>query len=387
MKFGSAKSGKKTQEAVADAGSTGKPVSLARFRTQLLVSSVAILGLLGWFIFQYMGNYIGRVIEQETTVTTGQIAARVSATVEFYGDTAARLAKDPDIAYLLARGDGTALRAREESLRYAIPDAINVQLLPPGLDRVDENRSPPLSYAALAQLRAAEASVQPPMAEVHLFNTPQQHVNIVRRVEDPAGSGVVGHVMVSLSNKVLQSALGGLHGTSGYLELQQAGEKGPVVIATHGDGQYKGRDADRVALVTGTRWQVAYWPEISRFVYLGKISLWVLVAIAVAVLSLVSLILLQFRGIMQGVRQNEISMVSLMKDFKQDQVKREYAGGLKEMDETLATMVRVARGRQKPEPLNFAPAPRERDRDYLSGSPAPVQGGEMAAGTPANFDS
>ena len=390
MKFGSAKSGKKTQEAVADAGSTGKPVSLARFRTQLLVSSVAILGVLGWFIFQYMGNYIGRVIEQETTVTTGQIAARVSATVEFYGDTAARLAKDPDIAYLLARGDGTALRAREESLRYAIPDAINVQLLPPGLDRVDENRSPPLSYAALAQLRAAEASVQPPMAEVHLFNTPQQHVNIVRRVEDPAGSGVVGHVMVSLSNKVLQSALGGLHGTSGYLELQQAGEKGPVVIATHGDGQYKGRDADRVALVTGTRWQVAYWPEISRFVYLGKISLWVLVAIAVAVLSLVSLILLQFRGIMQGVRQNEISMVSLMKDFKQDQVKREYAGGLKEMDETLATMVRVARGRQKPEPLNFAPAPRERDRDYLSGSPAPVQvgeGGEMAAGTPANFDS
>ena len=189
MKFGSAKSGKKTQEAVADAGSTGKPASLARFRTQLLVSSVAILGVLGWFIFQYMGNYIGRVIEQETNVTAGQIAARVSATVGFYGDTAALLAKDPDIAYLLARSDGTALRAREEKLRYAIPDAINVQLLPPGLDRVDESRSPPLSYAALAQLRAAEASAQPPMAEVHLFNTPQQHVNIVRRVEDPAGSG------------------------------------------------------------------------------------------------------------------------------------------------------------------------------------------------------
>ena len=388
MKFGPAKSGNKPQEAVADAGSTGKPASLARLRTQLLAGSVVILGVLGWFIFQYMGHYIGRVIEQEINVTTSQVAARVSATVEFYGDTAALLAKAPDIAYLLARGDDTALRAREDSLRYAIPDAINVQLLPPGLDRVDENRSPPLSYAALAQLRAAEASAQPPMAEVHLFNTPQQHVNIVRRVEDPHGTGVVGHVMVSLSNKVLQSALVGLQGTSGYVELQQAGEKGPVVIATHGDGQYKGRDADRVAGITGTRWQVAYWPEISRFVYLGKISLWVLVAIAVAALSLAWLILLLFRGITQGLRQNEISMVSLMKDFKEGHVRREYAGGLKEMDETLAAMVRVARSKQKPAPLDFAPAPRERDRDYLSGSPIPVgEGGEMAAGTPANFDS
>ena len=39
----------------------------------------------------------------------------------------------------------------------------------------------------------------PPPAEVHLYNTPQQHINIVRRVADPAGSGTVGHLMLSLS--------------------------------------------------------------------------------------------------------------------------------------------------------------------------------------------
>jgi phosphomannomutase/phosphoglucomutase len=397
MKFGSSKSGKKRQKAAADTTSHGKQLSLARVRTQLLVCSVAILGLLGWFIFQYMGNYIARVIDQEINVTTGQIASRVSATVDFYGDTAALLAKDPEIAYLFTRSDGTTLQAREESLRYVFPNAINVQLLPPGLDRVDEDRSPPLSYAALAQLRVAEASAQPPMAEVHLFNTPQQHVNIVRRVEDPAGAGVVGHIMVSLSNKVLQAALGDLQGMSGYVELQQAGEKGrPVVIATHGDGQYKGRKADGIAVVPGTRWQVAYWPEISRFVYLAKASLWVLVAIAVAVLLMALLVLLLFRGVNRGLRQNEISMVSIMKDFKEGHVKREYDGGLKELDDTLAFMIKIASSKQKPEPVRFAPAPRERDRDYLTDSkthkdePAPVQVGadsEGSAGVPASFDS
>ena len=74
----------------------GKQVSLARVRTQLLVCSVVIIGVLGWFVFQYMGYYTARVIDQEINVTSGQIASRVSATVDFYGDTAALLAKDKE---------------------------------------------------------------------------------------------------------------------------------------------------------------------------------------------------------------------------------------------------------------------------------------------------
>ena len=216
------------------------------------MSGVALLCVLGWFIFQYMGYSIGRVIDEEVHVTASQIAGRISDAINHYGDTATLLAKDPELAYLFTRGDSAALQAREESLRYVFRDAINVQLLPPGIDGVDENRSPPLSYAALAQMRTAEAGLKPPLTEVHLFNTPQQHVNIVRRVTDPAGRGVVGHIMVSLSNDILQRALIGLEGLDGYVELQQAGAKGqPVVIATYGDGEYKARTPDRIEPVKG----------------------------------------------------------------------------------------------------------------------------------------
>ena len=347
---------RKKKDAAPEPLDDGKPASLARLRTQLLVAGIGILVVLAWVVFQYMSYYISRTIEQEADVSTSQIASRVATIVEIYGDTAALLAKDPEIAYLMARGDSSAVLAREESLRYVFPNAINVQLLPPGIDKVDDNRSPPLSYAALAQMRAAESGAEPPMAEVHLFNTPQQHVNIVRRVMDPAGGGVVGHIMVSLSKDILQSALGDLAGTSGYVELQQAGSKGdPVVIATHGDGQFKARNPDRIARVPGTRWQVSYWPETSKFTYLAKVSFWVLVAAAVAAVMLVAEIILLFRGVNRGLRLNEVSMVSLMKDYRDGHVKREYASGLRELESTLTFMTKIALSDRNREPARRAP--------------------------------
>jgi phosphomannomutase/phosphoglucomutase len=389
------KSGKKKAAqppAGHEAGAHGEVVSLARLRVRLLVSGVGILVILGWVIFQYMGHHIARIIEEEAIVTTDQTAARVSEAMRLYGDTAAQLAKDPEIAFLFTRADRAGLQAREESLRYAFPDAINVQLLPPGIDGVDEDRSPPLSYAALAQMRAAETGAELPVAEVHLFNTPQQHVNIVRPIMDPAGSGVVGHIMVSLSNDVLQRALVGLEGKSGYIELQQAGAKGqPVVIATHGDGQFKARAPDRTEHVRGTRWQIAYWPVVTQFVYLGKASLLVMVAVAVAATLFILLGIQLFNGVNRGLRKSEVSLVSLMKDFKDGRVKREYDAGLKEMDGTLQFMTKIAAGGQNSKPAGVAEAPRERVSEYLketaqqdaSAQPAAAAG----SGSRASFDS
>ena len=112
MKLSSPKLRKKRKKDAPDEpGETGR-ASLARLRTQLLICGIAILALLAWFMFHFMGQHISRVIEQEVNVTTGQIAARVGDTVRLYSDTAALLARDPDIAYLFSRGDKAALQSR-----------------------------------------------------------------------------------------------------------------------------------------------------------------------------------------------------------------------------------------------------------------------------------
>ena len=342
-----------------------KPASLGKIRLQLLVTGVLLLGLLAAFIFKLMSGYILRTMEQENNIITQQVAARITAIVKHYGATTALLAKDPDIAYILMVGNKTSLRSREESLRYVFPAAINVQLLPPGLAEVDMEASPPLSYAAIAQLRMAESGAGAPALEVHLLNTPQQHVNIVRPVMDPAGGGVVGHLMLSLSKDVLQDILGDLQELNGYIELQQDGTKGkPVAVAHYGDNSVKQGPAERILPIAGSRWQVAYWPAVSGLYYLGNISMWVLGAFLLAAVVLVLLTIVLFRKIKNALRVDQVSMVTIMKDFRDGRVQREYPSGLTEVRETVEFMTQMASVNQSGH--KFVATEREAQGEYLT---------------------
>jgi len=342
-----------------------KPASLGKIRLQLLVTGVLLLALLAVFIFKLMSGYILQTMEQENNIITQQVAARITAIVEHYGATTASLAKDPDIAYILMVGNKASLRSREESLRYVFPAAINVQLLPPGLAKVDKETSPPLSYAAMAQMRMAESGAAAPTMEVLLLNTPQRHVNIVRPVMDPAGSGVVGHLMLSLSSDVLQDILGDLQELNGYIELQQNGTKGkPVAVAHYGDNSAKQGAAERVLPIEGSRWQVAYWPAIGGLYYLGNISMWVLGAFLAAAFILTLLVVLLFRRIKNALRVDQVSMVTIMKDFSDGHVQREYPSGLTDVRETVEFMTQMAASRQTRE--RTVTAEREADSEYLA---------------------
>lgn len=349
MKFplpGSRKSGKPAQPAARkSAPASGKvPVaSLARVRTQLLFAGIILLAALAYFLFQVMSIYIVAAKDQETTTTTDLLAARVAAMAEYYGASAALLAKNPEIADVLMIGTDADRSAREESLRYVFPTAINVRLMPPGITMTDPQASPPLSYAALAQMAAAETGDEPPPVEVHLFNTPQQHVNIVRKVMDPAGTGVVGHIMLSLSNDVLQGILDDLKELHGYIELRQAGEKGaPVVVAARGDPAIRSGEPERVVPIEQTRWQIAWWPETSSLAYLSGISLWVLGALLLTALLFAGLVTVLFRRLSAALRQDEVTIVTLMKDFRDGKVRRDQGGGLAELHPTIEFMVQLA---------------------------------------------
>ncbi len=332
----------KPGRAAGGAGSVRR-ASLGKAKYQILIAGVLLLGMLALFVYQFMSITVTRALAQESAKTSEQAAAQLGTLLDVYTATAGQLAMDTDIAALLMAGDTAALRQREESLAYLFPMAMNIQLLPPGIDQVDMNASPPLSYAALAQMREAERSESAPPAEVQLLNTPQQHINIVHRVVNPAGD-VVGFVMLSLSSEVIQRILEGT-ATEGYLEFQQLGAKGaPVAVGHQGDRKYKEGQPDAVHAVPGSRWQIAYWPVNHSAAYLGKISLVVLAMFLVAAVVLAAVTLVLFGRLMAALRQDQVSLVTLMKDFRDEQVRREYPHGLDEMQETLDFMTGLAGG-------------------------------------------
>jgi phosphomannomutase/phosphoglucomutase len=345
------------------AAGDGRRASLGRVRIQLLFAGVVLLGLLTLFIFQFMSVYIARAIEQDIQKTTEQVASRVTTLIGVYRSSMGLLAKDPAIADLFMTYDTAGLRVREKSLGYLFPNAVNIQLLPPGIENINDEVSPPLGYAALAQMRAAENSEAAPLAEVHLYNTPQQHINIVQRVMDPAGGGVVGHIMLSLSGDTLTQLLGGVQDLGGYVELQQVGAKGaPVQVSSHGDPEFKGGAPDAVRDVDGSRWQVAYWSAHSSLAYLGKLGTLVMTAFMLAAGLLVFLLVFLFRRLSVALQQDQVSLVTLMKDFRDHQVGNEYPAGLREMEDTILFMTRLASVRQAKE--EFAVTSREQDEAY-----------------------
>ncbi len=347
------------------ASGDGQRASLGKARIQLLLASVVLLGVLTLFIFQFMSVYISRAIEQDIQKTTEQVSSRVTTLVGVYRSSMGLLAKDPAIADLLMTQDTAGLRNREQSLGYLFPNAVNIQLLPPGIEDINDEVSPPLGYAALAQMRAAESGEAAPLAEVHLYNTPQQHINIVQRVMDPAGGGVVGHLMLSLSGDTLTQLLGGVQDLGGYVELQQVGAKGaPVQVASYGDLEYKGGAPDAVRDVDGSRWQVAYWSAHSSLAYLGKLGTLVMVVFLLAAGLLVFMIVSLFRRLSAALQQDQVSLVTLMKDFRDHQVGKEYPAGLREMEDTLLFMTRLASVRQVKE--EFSVAGREQDEEYAT---------------------
>ena len=330
---------------VRSTGRTGSTprASLGNAKFQILIAGVLLLGILALFVYQFMSVVVTRALAQDNARTTEQAAAQIGTLLDFYTSTVGQLAKDPDIAALLMTGNDSALRQREESLAYLLPMALNIQLFPPGIDQVDMNASPPLSYAALAQMREAERSETAPPAEVQLLNTPQQHINIVHRVVNPASGDVVGLVMLSLASDAIQKIRA--VSTEGYLELQQLGTKGsPVTVGYQGDQKYKEGQPSAVHAVPGSRWQIAYWPIHRSVAYLGKISLVVLVMFLLAAGGMVVVTLALFRRLTAALRQDQISLVTLMKDVRDEQVRREYPHGLDEMQETLEFMTGLAGG-------------------------------------------
>jgi phosphomannomutase/phosphoglucomutase len=126
-------------------------------------------------------------------------------------------------------------------------------------------------------------------------------------------------------------------------------------------------------------------------VFLGSISIWVLSAFLVASVAMVLLILVLFRRLINALNLDQVSLVTLMKDFRDGRVTREYPCGLVEMLDTNEFMTQLATGAQAPDKSRSVA--REQDDEYGGGDAVEVGAenetpeGDMQEGVAADFGS
>ncbi|OOZ39908.1 hypothetical protein BOW53_09870 [Solemya pervernicosa gill symbiont] len=267
-------------------------------------------------------------------------SARVSAYINHYSAMADKLASEPSLAQLLVEGKPQALSARAEQLGYAFPDALLVRLLPPGVDTVDTTTTPNLSYACLDLLHSADKGEKPAI-EIHLFNSTQEHIDIVRPIKSGDGT-IVGALQIALSVKGLQATIGKIANPGGYVELQQGVGGDRMKLAAKGAVALKGTTSVHTSKIAGTGWSVRFWPQPPASGGSDPLLIWVVAGASIAILLVVLVMVL--RQISGALRSDMALVINMVKAMREGRVVEPQRAALVGCRDTLALLVQMGRG-------------------------------------------
>ncbi len=233
-----------------------------RHRLTLLIGTVAVVlaagGLAVWSTFSEQAEQAGQEsLQRDARQVAGAVARAVAKTVAAV-DAAVQA---PELVAQLEAGDGDALRASEAALAEAVPGTLGVRIIDTTLREPNYDAVPPITYASLEMMRAADESEEPPRPEVLLQGQPEEHIALLRALRTADGR-VAGHVLFGLELSLLARAVAGAGPGEGYAELTQRGAGRGKPIARAGDPAQRQGPAALTVPVGGTLLQVAYWPRV-----------------------------------------------------------------------------------------------------------------------------
>ncbi|WP_455235216.1 phosphomannomutase/phosphoglucomutase [Thiogranum longum] len=320
------------------------PASRLSLRSQmitLLLVAMVLIVLPAVIVYLQTALQLKASAQKQSDLAAELFASGYRQWVANQAAVADMVSRNPGLGRLMVDGQKQQITDKAESLAYLFPSSIRVRLLPAGMDDVDLQASPPISYAALDMLRHSETKDTPPPVEVHMSGTPQQHINLVRRILDASGRRIVGNLMVSFSVQQLEEQLNRGQ-ADGYVELQQLAGNEPLVLGSHGAVQYRDGEADSQAAVPGSRWQVAYWAAEPQQANGHGLLATAGIATGAAVLLLLGLVWFVYRKLESALHDDQATLLTIVKDMHAGRVKSEYPSTMAEMHDTIELMTRTA---------------------------------------------
>lgn len=187
-----------------------------------------------------------------------------------------------------------------------IPYMLRARLIRNGKGDIDTTITPHMSYACLDMVRSAEQQERNPPLEVHLFSTPQQHIDIARRIVGSDGQ-VAGTLLVNFNVTLFQEFIREIGYQTGYIEVQQG--RG-IVLAFTGDRSLRLQSPITTG-IKGTRWRIAYWPLLpgaDTTISDARNTLIIVAFVVILILALAGMYLFRARAAKKK-RQEEVEQV------------------------------------------------------------------------------
>ncbi|MES9955720.1 MAG: phosphomannomutase/phosphoglucomutase [Sedimenticola sp.] len=258
-------------------------VSVGGLVSQSLAAVVIVLALVGGAI-AFLQGQAEEGAESPGLETAAQIlAGRLADVVSQQVGVATGFIQDARLVNQVRSENWSGVRAMEAELRKLLPSVREVHFLPLDADEKDGGSSLPISFAALAQVKAVERSRSASLAEMHQFGSDKRNIAIALPIRESKDDSLSGVAHLSFSPGLVDAAFAGIKAPGGRLEIQQEAGEQPLTLQHLGESA--GGEATGSVSVPGTIWRVVYWnsapPAGPMLIYMGVIGAGALLIILV----------------------------------------------------------------------------------------------------------
>jgi len=260
------------------------------------------------------------------------MALSISSQVKTLQQTVLKMAVVPEVVVALENGEPALLAQTALQLEQYMPELMKIRVLPAHVSDLDQTSIPHMGNADLIMAQESLVKPQHPVIQGQGVN---RHLAITAVVK--SNDVAIGVILASLKFDFLQSTLKQYKNSSelGFFELNQD----KISLAKAGDIASK-VGSDNNIQVPQTVWNINYWPTNASD--LNSISL-----IAAIVFTPVLLVFLAFfivyRKITANLRQDQGSILKVVKDLMSGKTVGSYPVHLNEMKAIISTIVQFKR--------------------------------------------
>lgn len=297
-------------------------------------------------------------------LTAEKLALQVAAKLDFQQSTLAQQAQMEEVIGAAVDENPARRQQLSDRLERQLPHAWKLRLVSAGFKETDSDARPPIGYADLDLINISSEQAAAPLAIADAASTPQARIVQVEPVLAPQSERVLGHLLLATRFSLVAEEFAQLVLDEGYAQLQQPSKEGdPQVLVAKGNQALAVQTA-YIAPVSGSQWQVAYWP--AQTAEGGGFQLILFAGVAVILLlALAAVLFIVGGGISRAISADLATIVTMVREAKSGELKSVYPSQAKDVVGTIHTLrgelsgLRAAaskpKSKPKPQPQSKAP--------------------------------
>ncbi len=267
--------------------------------------------------------------DNQQKLTTGLVkifANNFSSEVALLEKVVEQIATNPEVVNAIESNDTVILKNTAKKFKSVLPYALNLRILLPGIDSIDESTKPHLGYADLALIQKTFEAKQLPVIQGQGEN---RHFAITAAVKK--NNQVIGVILASLQVDFIQGLFAKKMTENNFIILKQA----EVVLAKAGNELIK-KNQPHSLKIPKTRWQLEYWFTAVPVVNMaGLIAIIIGASLFFCIVSFVCYFRLNL-----ALKKDQNMILKAAKDLMSDKEIGRYRLKLTEMDVIISAFIK-----------------------------------------------